>query len=286
MKVAVVGDIGIDLYKNLKIIKPGGIAFNFAYNLKQNKKDKISLVSILGNDIYSKKLKILTKKLKLNSDYVQTIQGFAPLQNIFLKNGERKFIGYSSGVLKKWKLRNKDISFIKMQDVVFVPLSDGMEHIFNIVKKIKGPVKAVDFSQDYEFADFDKKENVITKNAKYFDVIFIGGKKKHLKLVQSLSNKYPEKVFVLTLSKDGSIGFFDKTTISQPACKIKRNQIIDTTGCGDSYQSNFLSTWLLSKNLLISLKAGAKAAKLTTGHIGSTKISLNDKLVKLILKHG
>jgi hypothetical protein len=102
--------------------------------------------------------------------------------------------------------------FIKLQDAVFVPLSDGMEHIFDIVKKINSPVKAVDFSQDYEFADFDKNENVITKNAKFFDIIFVGGKKKHQKLVQSLSNKYPEIVGVWTRGKDGSIGFFGRIT--------------------------------------------------------------------------
>ncbi|MDP3917834.1 MAG: PfkB family carbohydrate kinase [Candidatus Woesebacteria bacterium] len=272
MKIAVVGDIGIDYYENLNLLKPGGIAFNFAYNLKKSGVKNVSLVSVLGNDEYTKKLLAVLKKTKINSNNIQKISGNSPKQNIFLKKGERKFTGYAPEVLKNWKLRKKDIEFIKTQDAVFVPLNDGMKHIFDAIKKIDRVIKVVDFSQDSEFADFDKKENVITKNAKYFDIIFVGGKKKHQKLIQSLSEKYSKKVFVLTLGKSGSIGFLNKSTINQSAYKI--NRIVDTTGCGDAFQAGFLASWIKKKNIKTALQSGTKRASSIIKHVGSTPLIL------------
>lgn len=274
LKIAVVGDVGVDYYKNLKLLKPGGIAFNFTYNLKKSGVKNVSLISILGSDKYSLKLLKLIKKIGIITHYVQSISGNCPKQNILLKTGERKFIGYDPGVLKKWKLRKKDLEFIKKHDAVFVPLSDGMEHIFNAIKKLKGPVKVVDFSQDYEFADFNKKENVITKNAKYFDVIFIGGKKKHQKMVEVLAKKYPEKVFVLTLGSKGSIGFYKNITFNEPAKKLK---VIDTTGAGDAFQAGFLLSWIKTKNVETSLQKGSSIAAKAVGQLGSASLTIKWK---------
>jgi len=275
MKIACVGDVGIDYYKNLGLLKPGGIAFNFAYNLRGLGIKSVSLISVLGNDRFSKKLFNLLKSIEINASHVQKLSGNSPKQNIFLGKGERKFTGYEAGVLKKWKLRKKDRDFIKKQDAIFVPLSDGMEHIFNDVKKINGPIKAVDFSQDYEFADFDKKESVITKNAKYFDVIFIGGEKKYEKAVQVLAKQYLRKVFILTLGKDGSIAYHEGIKILQPAYKIKK--VVDTTGCGDAFQAAFLASWLENKNIKTALIKGAKRAADIIKTVGSTPFNFKMK---------
>ena len=105
---------------------------------------------------------------------------------------------------------------------------------------------------------FDKKESVITKNAKYFDVIFIGGEKKYEKAVQVLAKQYLRKVFILTLGKDGSIAYHEGIKILQPAYKIKK--VVDTTGCGDAFQAAFLASWLENKNIKTALIKGAKRA--------------------------
>jgi sugar/nucleoside kinase (ribokinase family) len=271
MKLAVVGDFGVDFYQNLNLLKPGGIAFNFAYNLKKSGAEKVSLVSILGKDAYSKKLLSVLKETKIDGKNIQLISGAPPKQNIFLKNGERKFTGYEAGVLKRWKLRKTDLDFIKRQDAVFVPLSDGMEQIYNAVKKLPDVIKIIDFSQDYEFADFDKKNNVITKNSKYFDIIFVGGKKKHLPMIKKLAEKYPEKVFALTLGKEGSIAYHMNTKFVQPAKRVK---IVDTTGAGDAFQASFLASWLKTKDIKKSLKAGSASAATIIKLVGSTSLKL------------
>lgn len=271
MKIAVVGDVGIDFYKNLDVYKPGGIAFNVAYHLIQANND-VSLIGILGTDQSSSKLKILLNQLKINIKHLQRKVGEAPLQQILLKNGERKFVGYTPGVLNKWRLRKMDLPFIQSHDALFVPINDGMESIFNAVKKIRGPIKAADFSQDYNRADFDKKDNIITKNIKYFDVIFVGGMKKHQKMISNLSKKYPEKVIVLTLGKSGSKAFYKNRVYSQQAKKLT---VVDATGAGDAFQATFLSTWILEQNIIQGMKNGTNQASLVIKHVGSTNLEIN-----------
>ncbi len=268
MSIAVVGDVGVDYYKNLNLIKPGGIAFNFAYGLISNGQKSVSLISAIGTDEYSKKILKLIKKLKIKSSHIQILKGTTPQQNILLKNGERKFVGYQAGILKKWKLMKSNVDFLKSQDAIFVPLSDGMEHIFKKIIKIKtGPLMITDFSQDYEFADFDKKENMITKYSKFFDIIFVGGKKKHEKIVKELTTKYPEKTFVLTLGKYGSVAYKKGVKYFQGAKSIKTT---DSTGAGDSFQSAFISEYFKTNKINKALHKSTKKALKTISYVGST----------------
>lgn len=271
MKTSVLGDIGVDYYENLKILKPGGIAFNFAFHLKKSGVEHVTLMSIIGKDIYAKKLINVLKKTKIDTSWIQKASGDTPMQNISLANGERKFTGYNPGVLKKWKLRKKDLYSLASHDALFVPLSDGMKHIFDEVKKLTGPIKAVDFSQDSEYADFDKKENVITKNSKYFDVVFVGGKKKHENIIAKLSKEYPQKVFVLTLGKLGSLAYYMNKKYIHSAQRVK---IVDTTGAGDSFQAAFFATWIKTKDVKKSLHIATKNSSKVINHLGSTNLIL------------
>ena len=273
MKFIAIGDTGIDYYSNRNIIKPGGIAFNIAVNIL-SQGENVSLITTIGNDILGKRLGKLLKTLTINSSHIKFLKGKTPKQNIFIKNnGERKFIGYSPGVLKKWKLNNNDVTFITNHDVIFVPLADGIEHIFHSIKDIStNALKVVDFSQDYEFADFDKENNLIKKYSKYFDFIFVGGKLSHTKMIKEISNLYPQKLFILTLGKAGSMVFYNHQCY---AIKSKKKvTVVDTTGAGDAFQATFLIYYLKSKNIVSSLKKASEAAEAVLKHIGSTKFDV------------
>ena len=271
-KIVVIGDVGVDHYVRQNIIKPGGIAFNFAYNLSILGEKNISVISAVGNDLNGEKMIKIIKNLGIKPSYIKVKKGITPIQKIELEDGERKFVGYNSGVLSDWGLHDDDVAFLLKQDVLFVPLSDGMEVVFDIVKRLVGPIKVVDFSKDYEFADLDKRENMLTKNARYFDILFVGGDKKEEKLVKQLSSKYPEKVFVLTLGSLGSIGFISGKKVIQPA-KITEN-IVDTTGCGDAFQAAFTSTYIDTGDLAKSLLLASNHASKIINYLGSSDIEL------------
>lgn len=271
MRVAIVGDVGVDQYVNLGLTKPGGIAFNFAVNVI-DAGENASLISVIGNDEKGNMLKSLLQSVALYSSQIETIDGETPEQKIILREtGERKFVGYTQGVLKKWRLKQKNLDFISAHDAIFVPLSDGMEHIFNSIANLKTAAKKItDFSQDYEFADFDKENNIIKKYCRYFDINFIGGTKKQIPLLTSLSKEYPNKVFVLTLGKEGSIAIVNGEQTMQAAKNIEK--IIDTTGCGDAFQAAFLCSYFKSKNISRALEKATKQAAKISQHIGSTDL--------------
>lgn len=273
MRIVSIGDTGIDQYVNLGLKKPGGIAFNFAVNVL-NAAEDASLVSVVGNDKEGEELLSLVQKLALNTAHFTKIPGKTPRQKIILeKTGERKFVGYREGVLTNWQLSKENLIFVAKHDAVFVPLSDGMEHIFYTIADLKADIiKIADFSQDYEFADFDKKENVITKYCKYFDVNFVGATEKQLPLLESLSREYPEKVFVLTLGGKGSVGFLHGEKFVQPANNIKH--MVDSTGCGDAFQASFLVNYLKTHNIQLSLQYAAEQAGFVTQYVGSVLFNL------------
>jgi len=272
MKFVCIGDIGIDFYKNRDILKSGGIAFNVAVNA-QSSGASVSLVSAVGIDEYGNKIGTLLKKIDINTTHLKKIEGQTALQNIILENtGERKFMGYNAGVLNNWKLTHQDLDFIKKHDAIFVPLSHGMEHIFESIKNLKTyAIKAVDFSLNYEKADFDKKENCIMRYAKYFDIIFIGATTKQTSMITHLSQQYPNKIFILTLGSKGSVAWYKGKQYEQPAKKVTK--IIDTTGCGDAFQGTFIVTFIQTNDIQKSLKRASNKASSILKHIGSTKYS-------------
>ncbi len=273
MKIISVGDIGIDEYVNLDIKKPGGIAFNFAINVIKNNVD-CSLLSVIGKDQEGKQLKNLLRSLNIDISHLQKVNGKTAKQNIALKeNGERKFVGYNAGVLAKWSLNKSDSKFILEHNAVFVPLSDGLEDIVHAIASLEGNItKIIDFSQDYEFADFKSEDNLIAKHCINFDIIFIGGNEKLIKRVKTLSTKFPKKLFILTLGNQGSLAFKNGKKYFQRAKKVQK--VIDTTGCGDAFQAGFVTTYLNNKDIQQALKSGAKQAESVITHIGSTELNL------------
>lgn len=272
MKIVSVGDIGIDYYENIQIKKPGGIAFNFAVNAVKNNID-CSLVSAIGEDWDGEKIKKLLQTLHFDISHLHQMKGKTAQQKINLKeNGERVFVGYNPGVLSKWYLNKANINFILEHQIVYVPLSDGLEDIFDKIANLQGITKVVDLSQDYEFADFESKNNLITKYCINFDIIFIGGNENLIVQVKMLSTKYPKKLFILTLGNKGSFAFQNGKSYFQKAYKV--NKVIDTTGCGDAFQAAFTVSYFANNNIKNALEFGSKQAASIASHVGSTENNL------------
>lgn len=277
MKIVAIGDIGVDHYVNKGLNKPGGIALNFAFNSFKSGATA-SIVSVIGNDSNGRKVKHLLHGTKLNISHIHTDSGETPLQKIILESGgERKFIGYTPGVLSNWKLEKTDLNFISKHDAIFVPFSDGMKQIVEKIRKLKTEaVKVIDFSQDSEYSDFEKKDNIITNYCPFFDINFVGATQEQIPLLNALSKRYKEKVFILTLGKKGSICFINGEQYIQPTKEVKK--VVDTTGAGDAFQAKFLSVYLETKNIKESLKKATIYAGRIISFIGSTNLTFNSGL--------
>lgn len=274
MKLACIGDVGIDDYANLGSRRLGGIALNVAASARAGGL-AVSLVSALGDDLAGAAALRAIEPLDLDRSRLRRLLGRTARQAIHLEpSGERRFTGYDAGVLTDWRLDAADLAFLAAHDAVFAPLADGLEAIFDQIANLRGPaVKAADFSVDSTLADGSSLEESLRRYASAFDVATIGGRREHLRLVEALARKQPETLFVLTLGAEGALAFRRGERFSQPAVPVA--QVVDTTGCGDAFQGAFLAAYLQNRCIPDALLAGAQRAAVVIGHAGSTTLCLS-----------
>jgi len=263
IKITAIGDCGIDYYVNQKKSLVGGIAFNFISNC-QELGGKCSLISCIGSNEKEQIIKVIDSK-KINNTLLKIKLGNSALQKIsILNDGSRKFVGYKKGVLKEFQLTEKDKSFLVMQDIIFCPLSDGIEHIFEEIAQldIKG-IKVADFSIDHKKFSLNKLENYVGK----FEISFLGGTKEMVDEILPLF-KGSENIIVITMVKDGSVALKNGEKIFQEIIPIK---VVDTTGCGDAFQAAFVMEYVKTKNIASALLSGAQHAAKIAQHLGGIK---------------
>lgn len=273
MRLACVGDVGIDDYANLGLRRPGGIALNVAANGRACGL-AVSLVGAVGDDPDGDALLAALAPLGLDAARLRRLPGTTPRQAIRLEaDGERRFAGYEPGVLRDWRLDAADLAFLAGHDAVFAPLADGLEAVFAAVAHLPGPaVKAADYSVDSALADGGTPEESLRRYAGAFDVNVLGGGREHLPLIEELAAAMPERVFVLTLGGAGAVAFAGGRRFAEPALAIAR--VVDTTGCGDAFQAAFLAAYLRSRNIPAALRAGAARAAHVAARVGANELTL------------
>lgn len=269
MRLACVGDVGVDEYENLGLRRPGGIALNVAVAAHAGGID-VSLVGALGDDSAGDAITLAIAPLGLDTRHLRRLPGPTARQAIRLEaNGERRFTGYHPGALAGWKLDPADLAFLANHDAVIAPLTDGLEAVFDAVARLSGPArKAADFSVDSALVDGSTLAQSLDRYAAAFDVVFVGGTRDHLTPTEGLATRYPERVFVVTLGSDGAIAFHRGSRHFQAAIAVEH--VVDTTGCGDAFQGAFLARYLQGGNVPDAIHAGAERAAITAAHLGST----------------
>ncbi len=94
-------------------------------------------------------------------------------------------------------------------------------------------------------------------NLPFIDIAFVSAEKQNLENLEQLAYKQ-KKMIVATLGADGSLAFYKEKKYFQAALEI--DKIIDTTGCGDSYQAGFSITYFKNGNIEEAMYAGAEIA--------------------------
>lgn len=275
MKLACIGDVGIDDYANLGLRCPGGIALNVAVSARMGGID-VALVSALGDDAGGDVVSRAITPIGFDLTRLRRLPGQTARQCIHLEpGGERRFTGYAAGVLADWRLDADDLAMLAAHDAVFAPLADGLEAIFDQIASLTGPtMKAADFSVDSALANGSSLEQSLRRYASAFDVVTVGGRSEHMPLIAELATRQPETRFVLTLGAAGALAFHHGERFTQPAVPVAR--VVDTTGCGDAFQGALLATLVRGGTIPGALQAGVHRAAVVIGHAGSTTIPLPD----------
>ncbi len=298
MSIHFIGDLGLDLYHiaddtNLLVNKKyylGGCSFNSAYHYQKVSKEGPNLFYLAPNNLTSFLSKEVTQKIfeLKNAIKFYPLKGLLhyPLQEIeILENGEKNFIKYTSGICEDFDISQihdelNSLALIKPKDLVVMPVFSQFfkfnNLIFNHLEQ-----REVSFILDFlDGEDFDKDFDRIMPYLKKASLSVFGLNMAKNTFDHKLSDKLSyyasmNDIEVLITQSHHQIIYYKnrKRYTYQPK---KSENVIDTTGAGDS----FLAAFIHYKSILTPIQALQRAseyAKLVVEQIGATPILINNE---------
>jgi len=253
----------VDVFPERGNIIAGGNALNVAANCSKTGKADAFLMGNIGTDQYGKKIKEMADKYRINRDRLYEVDGESASNKVYLTaDGDRYFKddSWTSGVYQDYRISIHDETFMRSFDAVATTFNDP--NFADILKVRYGS----DFLLSVDFLDHTPKDEW-NDYLSTIDLFFISGKASSLPLLKKWSIEYPETVFVATLGENGSIAYKNGEEYTCEAVKVEK--VVDTTGCGDSYQGAFIVDYLINNNVLSAMRAGSKAAAVTLSFVGA-----------------
>jgi fructoselysine 6-kinase len=252
----------VDFFPEKNIINVGGNALNVAVSCVKTGKADVSLMGNVGKDDYAEEIIKTADKYKINRSRLYTVDGITANNKIYLTNEGEKYEkpdSWTNGVYVKFRLSDEDVEYMKTFDAVASTVNDpNFKHTLG-VRRNAGFLLSMDF---LDHAPLDDWENYFPA----IDLFFISGKDEYSPLLKKWSDKY-NTVFVSTLGAYGSIAYKCGVKYSCEAVKVEK--VVDTTGCGDSYQGAFIVDYLMNGDILSAMKAGSQSAAVTLSHVGA-----------------
>lgn len=254
--------ICVDVFDATEEIRPGGEALNFAAIASEYDYISVDILGAIGDDSYGSAVLESIKGKRVGKKSLHIIPEAATASNrIYLtENGERYFKedSWNGGVYETYRLIESDKEKIRRSDIAFINYaSPNFDEVLKL--KINGDFQlAVDFNITRDFAAL---ENIVP----YIDFFFISGEETILSQFQTWSKKY-NNIFNITLAENGSVTYFMGKEYRVKAVPV--SEVIDTTGCGDSYHAAFLCSYLKDANITNAMNEGSRAASKTLSHIG------------------
>ena len=251
----------VDFFPEKNIINAGGNALNVAAACARTQKADVYLMGNIGADIYAEKINEIADKYKINRQNLFEVEGETANNKIYITpEGERyeKSDSWTSGVYGDYRISENDETFMKGFDAVATTFNDP-----NFDRILKISLES-DFTLSVDFLDHIPKDEWRS----YFsaiDLFFISGKKEHLPMFKKWSAEY-STLFVATLGEFGSIAYKNGKEYSCEAVKVEK--VVDTTGCGDSYQGAFIVDYIINNDILSAMKKGSESAAVTLSEVG------------------
>jgi fructoselysine 6-kinase len=263
MKILALADFGADVFSESGKILAGGNSLNLAVNCAKAGAE-IFVCGNIGKDKYGEIIKRAMDKHKINRERIYEVDGQTASTVIHIgADGGRHFKedAWIAGVWADYKISARDKLFARNMDAVATTIHEpDFENILDI--KSDAVLLSVDFHD----------EKINPQWERYFsktDLFFISAKSQNSKDFRKQLKEWSEKyqtVFSATLGEYGSIAYKNGVEFNCPVVKVEK--IIDSTGCGDSYQAGFILEYLKNKDVLSAMKNGSKFASETLSFIG------------------
>ncbi len=261
MKILAMTCCCVDVYPEKGVVAAGGNALNLAANCTKMPKTEVHLMGNIGTDSYAEEIKKAVHKYDINHQHLYEVDGVSANHIIHIAtDGDRYFTenSWTDGVYGDYRISPDDEIFMNSMDAIATTCYDPN------FKKIIEISRNSDFILAVDFHD----EKVNNEWEELFDAIqlfFISGRKEELPKLMEWSKKY-KTVFVATLGKDGSVAYLDGLEYICPAVQV--DEVVDTTGCGDTYQAGFIASYCETGNIETAMKEGSRLAAITLSHMG------------------
>lgn len=251
-----------DIFDATGEILPGGEALNFACIACRYDHVHVSLLGAIGEDEPGLAILQAIDKRPIDRVNVHIIPGGATATHriYHTPEGDRYFKpdSWQGGVFASYRLTEADRRAMQEADVVFCTwYSPNFQEILECRKSGSFHL-AVDFDTERDFAHM---EQVLP----WVDYFLISGDDAVLPVAKAWSEKY-DALFNVTLAERGSVTWHHGQEYRVSAMPVA--QVVDTTGCGDSYHAGFICRHLQDGDVTAAMHEGSRVASETLGHMG------------------
>ncbi|MGN1135216.1 MAG: PfkB family carbohydrate kinase [Oscillospiraceae bacterium] len=262
LKLAALPCICADVFDGTDIIRPGGEALNFAAHASQFNDIDVTLLGIVGRDKYAEAVISSIAGLSIDKNHIRIDERYPTANNrtYLTADGDRyyKEDSWDGRILDNIILNDTEINIIAAADVVFIHFwASCFAQVIELKEKY-GFKLAVDFDV---YRDFDDMKRF----APFVDFFMISGSEELLPYFEEMSNCF-DGLFNMSLAEQGSVTYCkgEKYRVSA----VKTENIVDTTGCGDSYHAGFVCSYMLEKDIIKAMNIGSEIAAHTLSHYG------------------
>lgn len=259
MKVACFSVAAMDYFPEQEAFFAGGNALNQAIRFRMLDWES-AFVGAIGTDTAGDRIEMLFNQWGVDVSHMYRLRGTTASNEIVNdKEGERFGVegAWDNGVYYDFLFSEADWAFVDTFDV-WSTHANGRNYAEALKRKSSKHFLAVDF------LNFDTYELLIAgKDA--IDIAYFGGTSEQLADLIRMSKDF-KGIIVLTLGAKGSVAICNGETIVQEALPVQR--VVDTTGCGDAFQSGFTAEYVLTRDIKASLLRGSESGRAAAGQFG------------------
>ena len=258
MKVACFSIAAMDYFPERDAHYAGGNSLNQSVRFSDQGVHS-AFLGALGNDSHGSRIHSLLVRRNVDVSQLEIIDGDTANNRIINDDTGERFGeegAWNSGVYEEYRLSEENWNYIRGFDV-WATHSDCPDFHEAIARKEKS-LLCVDY---LHLPDFSVLESTIEN----VDIAYIGGDSSMSPKLAELS-KITAPLIVLTLGSEGSVAFHKGRSYVREA--IISDDVLDTTGCGDAFQSAFTYSFVKNQDIHMALEAGTKMGTLAAKNYG------------------
>jgi len=239
-----IGDAGIDHYLQDDIRRLGGCSLNVATHFKRNTQLEATLLYPSSSE--NSLIEEHCRKEGINS-YPLIRESQLPCQEIDISPlGEKKFLTYHPGVIQDFIFNKEEIEYLShIKGVVICPL---YEQILPFIDQVITHAPQCEFIFDFhDTQDFQKNFKNILPYLSLSKLSLFGLGPEDQVLIEELKEyTYKNKSeVIITQGAQEIIYFKNSSTIKY--CPTPIDEVVDSTGAGDSFLGSFLAITALNQ---------------------------------------